>query len=207
MMEVLDDGPPDAAQRLILAHGAGGPMNAPFMNKVARGIAAHGIRVIRFEFPYMRKRREEGRRTGAPDRQPVLIDAWREVIARFAPDAKLFIGGKSLGGRIATMVADEGGVAGVICLGYPFHPPADPGRLRTKHLETLRTPTLIIQGERDPFGSRREVEAYALSSQIRFEWLPDGDHSFKPRAGSGVTEAQNLDCSIAVASAFICDGD
>lgn len=182
-------------------------MDVPFMNRIARGIAEHGVRVIRFEFPYMRRRREEGRRTGAPDRQPVLIAAWREIIEAFRGNARLFIGGKSLGGRIATMVADDAGVAGVLCLGYPFHPPADPARLRTQHLETLRTPTLIVQGERDLFGTREEVARYSLSKEIRFEWLPDGDHSFKPRAASGVTERENVGRAIEAAASFICVWD
>jgi predicted alpha/beta-hydrolase family hydrolase len=201
-VHVLDDGPRDAAHTLILAHGAGGPMDVPFMTRIARGVAEHGIRVIRFEFHYMRRRRESGRRGGAPDRQPVLMEAWRDVIRAF-PSPKLFIGGKSLGGRIASMVADDAGVAGLICLGYPFHPPNNPAKLRTDHLRTLRTPALIIQGERDPFGTRDEVTDYALASQIRFEWLPDGDHSFKPRASSGVREMQNLERAVAAAAAFI----
>ena len=204
IVEVLDDGPRGAAQTFIVAHGAGSGMDTPFMNRIARGVAAHDIRVIRFEFPYMRRRRDEGRRTGAPDRQPVLIQAWREVIETYRAGTKLFIGGKSMGGRIASMVADEAAVAGVVCLGYPFHPPGAPQKLRTAHLETLQTPTLIVQGERDPFGTRQEVASYALSDRIRIEWLPDGDHSFKPRASSGLRETQNLDHAIAAVAAFIC---
>jgi predicted alpha/beta-hydrolase family hydrolase len=204
IVEVLDEGPRGAAQTFIVAHGAGGGMDTPFMNRIARGVAAKDIRVIRFEFPYMRRRREEGRPTGAPDRQPALIQAWREVIEAYRTGTKLFIGGKSMGGRIATIVADEAAVAGVVCLGYPFHPPGAPQKLRTAHLETLQTPTLIVQGERDPFGTRQEVASYALSECIRIEWMPDGDHSFKPRASSGLHETQNLDHAIAAVSAFIC---
>lgn len=115
----------------------------------------------------------------------------------------IYIGGKSMGGRMASLVADELGVAGLICLGYPFHPPGKPDKLRTAHLAGLQTPTLICQGERDTFGQRAEVAGYDLSSAINFEWLPDGDHSFKPRKRSGFTEADNLAAAAAACAAFI----
>jgi len=188
----LIDGPPDAPHTLVLAHGAGGAMDTPFLDTVARGVGERGIRVVRFEFPYMAARRAGGKRGGAPDRQPVLLQAWRDVVAELGGGPKLVIGGKSLGGRMATMVADELRVRGVACLGYPFHPPSQPERLRTEHLETLRTPALIIQGTRDPFGRSDEVATYRLSPTIRIEWLADGDHSFKPRKGSGCTEHEHL---------------
>jgi hypothetical protein len=104
----------------------------------------------------------------------------------------LILGGKSMGGRIASMVADELGVAGLVCIGYPFHPPGRPEKLRTAHLADLATPTLILQGERDPFGLPDEVESYDLSSAIRVEWLADGDHSLKPRGSSGFTASDHL---------------
>lgn len=200
-MVTLADGPPDSRIRFLFAHGAGGPMDSPFMSAVARGLAERGIRVIRFEFPYMAARRE-GKRTGAPDRQPVLLDAWREVIAENGGPA-VFIGGKSLGGRIASMVADELGVRGVVCFGYPFHPPAKPQLLRTAHLHSLRTPALILQGERDLFGTLEEVVRYELSPAIHLEWLRDGDHSFRTRKTSGVTEKENLDRAVELAAAFM----
>lgn len=164
-------------------------MDTPWMTNMARAIAAKNIRVLRFEFPYMAARRE-GKKSGAPDREPVLLEAWRKVIAETGSDA--FIGGKSMGGRMASMVADELSVRGLVCLGYPFHPPGAPEKVRTKHLATLKTPTLIIQGERDPFGTRDDVAGYTLSKSIRIEWLEDGDHSFKPRKSSGFTEAAHL---------------
>jgi len=198
----LFDGPEDAALTLVLAHGAGAPMNAPFMNVVARGVARGGVRVARFEFPYMHARRQRGSR-GAPDRGPVLEEAWAEAIAHLGGGERLVIGGKSLGGRIASMVADRAGVRGLVCLGYPFHPPGKPERLRTKHLEDLRTPALIVQGTRDTFGGREEVAGYRLSRAIRFAWIEDGDHSFKPRASSGRTESQNLDEAIARVQEFL----
>ena len=189
-MNLLYDGPVDAEATLVLAHGAGAPMDSPFMQSMATAVAAGGLRVVRFEFPYMADRRQGERR--GPDRTAVLARAWNEVIVAIGDPARLVIGGKSMGGRIASMIADEAGVAGVVGLGYPFHPPGRPASLRTAHLESLKTPALIVQGERDPLGSRGEVAAYALSPAIRVEWLPDGDHSFKPRKRSGHTTEGNL---------------
>src|SRR4051794_31593915 len=164
-------------------------MDAPWMTNIARAIAAKNIRVLRFEFPYMAARRE-GKKSGAPDREPVLLEAWRKAVAETGND--VFIGGKSMGGRIASMVADELSVRGLVCLGYPFHPPGAPEKLRTKHLEGLKTRTLIVQGERDPFGTRDDVAQYKLSKAIRIAWVADGDHSFKPRKSSGFTENDHL---------------
>ncbi len=187
---------------LVLAHGAGGPMDAPFMSTIAGGIAKAGLRVARFEFPYMHRRRATGKR-GAPDPGPVLMQSWREAIDRLGGGERLVIGGKSLGGRIASMIADEAGVRGLVCLGYPFHPPGKPDQTRTRHLEQLRTPALILQGTRDPFGPPADVANYRLSRSIRIEWLEDGDHSFKPRARSGRTEADNLDAAVNFLAEFI----
>jgi predicted alpha/beta-hydrolase family hydrolase len=114
------------------------------------------------------------------------------VVAELNGGERLVIGGKSMGGRIASMVADEVGARGLVCLGYPFHPPGRPEKLRTAHLETLSTPALIVQGTRDAFGTREDVLGYRLSPAIRVAWLEDGDHSWKPRASSGRTEAQNM---------------
>src|SRR6185436_4276622 len=151
----LYDGPEESKTVFLFAHGAGAAMDTPFMNMVARGLGERGIRVVRFEFPYMAARREAGKR-GAPDRQPVLLETWKRVIAEHGGGER-----KAMGGRMATMVADEAQVRGVVCFGYPFHPPGKPAQLRTAHLETLRTPALIVQGTRDEFGSREEVETYA----------------------------------------------
>jgi predicted alpha/beta-hydrolase family hydrolase len=202
--DLLFDGPDDALTTVVLAHGAGAPMNTPFMNSVARGLAAGGgVRVVRFEFPYMRARRETKRRTGAPDREPVLRNSWKEAVEKLGGGRKLVIGGKSMGGRIASLVADEVGARGLVCLGYPFHPPGRPEKLRTRHLETLRTPALVVQGTRDPFGTPEDVAGYALSPAIRVVWLEDGDHSWKPRASSGRTEAQNMADGIAAIRDFL----
>ena len=191
-MHFLFDGPEKSRDIILLAHGAGGAMDTPFMNIIARGLGERGFRVARFEFPYMAARRTGGKR-GAPDREPVLLDSWRAAVAELGGGPNVIIGGKSMGGRMASMVADELSVRALVCLGYPFHPPGQPAKLRTKHLENLKTPTLIVQGERDPFGTREDVASYKLSPVIRFEWLADGDHSFKPRAASGNTEREHLD--------------
>jgi predicted alpha/beta-hydrolase family hydrolase len=200
--EFLFNGPPTAALTLVLAHGAGGPMDSPFMETIAAGVAKTGVRVARFEFPYMRRRRETGK-GGPPDSGPVLMESWRDTIAKLGGSERLVIGGKSLGGRIASMVADESGVRGLVCLGYPFHPPGKPAQTRTRHLEQMRTPALILLGTRDPFGKPEDVQNYKLSKSIRIEWLEDGDHSFKPRARSGRTEADNLGAAIDYIASFI----
>ena len=201
-MELLTNGSPDAERTLVLAHGAGGPMDGPFMNRVAEGVAACGHRVVRFEFPYMAARRSGGKR-GAPDREPVLLDAWREVVRKLGGGERVSIGGKSMGGRMASLIADELHVRSLVCLGYPFHPPGQPQKVRTKHLAALETPTLIIQGERDPFGTVADVDTYSLSPAIRIEWIRDGDHSFKPRAKSGTTEKENVSRAIDLICRFL----
>lgn len=203
MPDFLIDGSAGAAVTVALAHGAGAAMDSPFMAFFAAGLAAAGHRVVRFEFPYMAARRRDGRQR-PPDRTDVLTDCWRAVIAELAP-ARLVIGGKSLGGRIASMVADEAGVAGLVCLGYPFHPLGKPESLRLEHLQTLRTPTLILQGTRDPFGDRNEVSGYPLSPAISVHWLDDGDHGFEPRALSGRSEQQNLAEALTALTSFIAE--
>ena len=151
----LTDGPADAPWTIALAHGAGLPMDSPFMDYFAEGLAAQHYRVVRFEFPYMATRRSHGGKK-PPDREPKLRETWLEVIESLGPE-RLVISGKSMGGRIASLVADESHVAGLVALGYPFHPVGKPDRLRTEHLAEIMTPTLILQGERDPFGTRDEV--------------------------------------------------
>ncbi len=195
MDPLLIDGPADAPCHLILAHGAGQGADSLFMSTVAHGLAAARLRVVRFSFPYMVRSEIEGRRR-PPDREPILIETWLRVIAEqrgpHGAGKRLVIGGKSMGGRIASLIADEAGVDGLVCLGYPFHPPGRPERRRVAHLSGLRTPTLICQGERDPFGSREEVARYDLSPSIEIVWIADGEHSFKPRRVSGLTPEQNL---------------
>lgn len=201
----LVDGSGDAAWHVILAHGAGADARTPFMSTYARGLARRGneiggIQCLRFEFPYMVRARTTGRRQ-PPDGMTKLRTAWLDAIAetaqRLTPSQRLAVGGKSMGGRIATMVADEAQASAVVVLGYPFHPASRPERTRIAHLADIKTPTLILQGTRDPFGNREDVRGYALSATVSIQWLADGDHSFKPRRRSGMDEASNHETALA----------
>ncbi len=193
----LENGPESAPLTLVLAHGAGAPMDSPFMDAMADGIAALGWRVVRFEFPYMALRRTAGTKR-PPDRAPALLDCWRAVIGTLGPAERLVIGGKSMGGRMASLIADECGVAGLVCLGFPFHGAGKPetAAKRTAHLEELTTPTLICQGTRDPMGGKPLVDSLPLAPAIAVHWLEDGDHSFKPRKSSGLTESDTLQAAV-----------
>ncbi|HBL30499.1 MAG TPA: alpha/beta hydrolase [Acidobacteria bacterium] len=201
MIDWRFDGP-ETGPVLVLAHGAGAPMDSPPLEALAKGLGAAGLRVARFEFPYMRARRTEARRR-PPDRESVLLDTWRAAVAELGGGGGLVLAGKSMGGRMASRIADEVGARGLVCFGYPFHPPGQPAKTRTAHLEDLKTPTLIVQGTRDAFGTPEDVAAYRLSPAIRLVWLEDGDHSFKPRAASGRTEAQNLREAVEAAAGFV----
>jgi len=187
------DEPKDGMPRLsiVLAPGAGAGMGSSFMEQVARSLAAESLRVVRFDFPYMQEAGQTGRR-GRPDAPAVLEQTWLQVVEQLGEPSRLVIGGKSMGGRIASMVADRAGVKGLVCLGYPFHPAGRPQVLRVAHLKGLKTPALFLQGERDALGSRSEIAVYELSPAIRLVFLADGDHSFKPRKSSGRTYEENL---------------
>jgi predicted alpha/beta-hydrolase family hydrolase len=203
---LLIDGPVAAPITVLLAHGAGAPMDSPFMQAIASGLGVGGWRVVRFEFPYMALRRSDGKQR-APDRLSRLLDAFREQVTSLQGQGPLVIGGKSMGGRIASVLVDElaahGDVRGCLCLGYPFHPPGKPLQLRTEHFETLQTPTLILQGERDSFGKRGEVQGYKLSAAVAVQWITAGDHSFKPTRSSGLSEADNWALAVGFASRFL----
>jgi len=179
---------------LLLAHGAGAPMDSPFMDAITTELTAKDIDVIRFEFAYMAARRKGMRKP--PPRAERLAPEFVAAVDATETGQPLFIGGKSMGGRVASLVADDlyrsGRIAGLVCLGYPFHPPAKPDALRTAHLETLGVPTLICQGTRDPFGTKDDVSRYGLCECIDFIWLEDGDHDSKPRKRSGLTQADHI---------------
>ena len=196
MPDFIQDGPEDARFTLLLAHGAGAPMDSASMEATTKALVEAGIRVIRSEFDYMAARRG-GTRKPPPRADKVVPEYLAAVEALGVLSGPLFIGGKSMGGRVASMVADElyaaGRIAGLICLGYPFHPPGKPEQLRTAHLETLECPALIVQGSRDEFGTSKEVATYALSPSIELVWLEDGDHDLKPRKTvSGFSTADHL---------------
>lgn len=195
MIDWLRNLPESAARaRLLLAHGAGAPMDSEFMNAMAESLAAGGIEVWRFEFSYMAARRVGGPKR-PPDGQGRLLECWQQAVAEgregLPEGVPLLIGGKSMGGRMASLIADHEPASGLVCFGYPFHPPGKPEKLRTEHLQTLQTPALILQGSRDRLGSREEVAAYTLSDKIEFVWLDDGDHDFKPRVKSGYRQEQH----------------
>ena len=189
MSDLRFDGPENAKKTVVLAHGAGASMDSEFLKVFAEGLAANGLRVARFEFPYMAKRRIDGKRR-PPDRMDVLLAAYRHIVCAMQAET-LIVGGKSMGGRVASMIADDLEAAGLVCLGYPFHPPGKPEKLRTQHLQNLITPSLFLQGERDPLGTRGEIENYGLSHSITIKYLPDGDHDLKPRKASGRTRDEN----------------
>lgn len=198
MTTFLLDGPETAPVTILLAHGAGAPMDSASMTATAKALAAAGLRVARFEFHYMAARRH-GHRKPPPRAEtvnPEYVKAIADLRAK-GVTGPLVIGGKSMGGRVASMIADEmfskGEISGLLCLGYPFHPPAKPTQLRTKHLAALRTPVLICQGTRDEFGTPDEVATYGLSDRIEMLWLEDGDHDLKPRKSiSGFSAADHL---------------
>ena len=192
---------PANAPILIFGHGAGAGMNSQFLDAFATKLSERSVACVRFEFPYMEKQRSDGRRR-PPDRMPRLEERFSEIYAAVDGNAAL-IGGKSMGGRVASHIADRLKVAGLICVGYPFHPPGKPENTRTSHLLNLNTPTLIVQGERDRFGSKNEVESYGLSSKIHIFWSKDGDHDLKPRRSSGRSHSDNLDECVDAIAKFI----
>lgn len=198
MTVFLSVGPLDARTTLLLAPGAGAPMTSPWMEQVSGLLAGSGLRVRRFDFAYMTARLAGSRRP--PSKAEALVAEYEaavgEALAEMRAGGRLLIGGKSLGGRVASLAAqslfDGGRVAGLVCLSYPFHPPKKPEQLRTRHLKALTCPTLIVQGERDPFGGPSEVAGYGLAPAIAVHWATDGDHDLAPRKSSGATLEGNL---------------
>ena len=185
-----------AGWTLILAHGAGAPMDSQWMAEMAERLAVRGVNVLRFEFPYMAQRRRDGGKR-PPNPQPVLLECWREVFSevRRHVAGPIAIGGKSMGGRMASLLADELGADALVCLGYPFYAAGKPEKPRVAHLAHVKTPTLIVQGERDALGNREAVEAYTLSPAIEVHWLVAGDHDLKPLKASGFSHAQHLEAA------------
>lgn len=194
----------DAKACVIFAHGAGADKNSEFMNIVSEKMVACGVNVLRFNFPYMAKRAEDGKRR-PPDRMPKLLACLTQVIAEYDTDLPIFLMGKSMGGRVAATLAKNEieNIAGVICLGYPFHPQKQPDKLRLEPLQDLVKPVLIIQGDRDALGSKSDIASYSLSAQCEVKFLPDGDHDLKPRVKSGYTHQQHLNSAITLINEFI----
>lgn len=191
-MELLQNGKADLAT-IILAHGAGAGMEHPFMESFATGLANHGMKVIRFNFPYMQKTKDDGKKR-PPDRAPKLLEAYEAVIRETTRnDHPLIIGGKSMGGRIASMLAatSEAPIDGLVCLGYPFHAPGKPEKVRTDHFPDIKVPTLIVQGERDPFGGTALIDTMSFPANFEILIAPDGNHDLTPRKKSGHTQEEN----------------
>ncbi|MCB1519412.1 MAG: alpha/beta hydrolase [Hyphomicrobiaceae bacterium] len=196
--------------RLLLAHGAGAPMTSPFLEDMARLLAERCIETARFEFPYMAERRTGGKRR-PPPKAETLMPSFETAVSDYrrswsGPDVPLLIGGKSMGGRVATLVAEgfyrDGVIAAVVALGYPFHPPKSPDRLRTAHLAAMTCPLLVVQGERDPFGRLCEVQGYRLPAAVTVRWITDGDHDLRPRVAHGVTWRHNLESAADSVASF-----
>ena len=205
--DFLEIGPKNARATILLAHGAGAAMDSPGMTLIAEALAEAELRVVRFEFAYMAQRRSGGSRKPPPKAER-LIPEFEAALETLDTKGPLIIGGKSMGGRIASMIADgllqTKRISGLLCIGYPFHPIGKPDKLRTDHLRDLQTPTLICQGTRDPFGTAEEVAAYELSEAIEITWLEDGDHDLKPRKRvSGFTHADHMQSMAAAVSAWV----
>jgi predicted alpha/beta-hydrolase family hydrolase len=186
----------------VFAHGAGAGQNSEFMQMMAKGIAGHKINVVRFNFAYMQLAEESGKRR-PPDRADKLLSQFTELLNQIDNSLPIFIGGKSMGGRMASMLLEESTAEGCICMGYPFHPPGKPEKLRTQHLLNINKPVLILQGERDTFGKREEIASFNLSQQIQVSYLADGDHSFKPRKASGYNFDGHINLAITQTAEFI----
>jgi len=193
-----------AIAQFIFAHGAGAGSDSEFMQNMATRLSEHAIDVGLFDFEYMQIAKQTNKRR-PPDRAPKLLSYYASILTQAQPNLPLFIGGKSMGGRMASMLAcsSEQPILGVIAFGYPFHPPGKPEKLRTDHFADIACPFLVLQGERDTFGTQEELAIMPMPKQPNYIWLADGDHSLKPRKKSGVTEAQNREVAALGAAQFI----
>lgn len=202
----------------IFSHGAGADMHSDFMMLFAEKLSKRGIRVIRFNFPYMIKRQEDGKRR-PPDRAPKLLAAFENFIQGIVQDNKnsaIVIGGKSMGGRMSSLLlasnalketVDQLPILGAACLGFPFHAPKKEPKDRLDHLKNLSQPLLVVQGTRDIMGTKEEVEGYIrekrISSTIQIRWLGDGNHDLKPRVASGFSHQNHIASAVDLVAEFI----
>lgn len=196
---------------LLLAHGAGAPADTPFLAELATAIAGHTIQVVRFEFAYMQRRRLDGRKR-PPGAMPGLLDEFRaeleSLLAATDPQRPVFVGGKSMGGRVASLLVAEPSlpdrVAGAIGFGYPFHPPGKPDSWRTDHFDRLQCPLCIVQGSRDPFGKPDEVARQSFTrDRVAIHWLAGGDHDFRPPKRQPESQSGLIGQAAAIAASFM----
>ena len=189
---------------LVLAHGAGASQAHPFMVAAGDGLAARGVTIVTFDFVYMEKNKK------LPDRAPRLESCWRAVLAEVRKreaGAAILIGGKSMGGRIASQIAagpaGEEGLAGLVFLGYPLHPPAKPSQLRDAHLPSVKAPMLFVQGEKDAFGTPDELAPVLAKTEAALHVVVGGDHSFTvPKRGGGKAQAAVIEEILDVVARF-----
>lgn len=180
--------------RLLIAHGAGAGQDSTFMHSLRRALAEKGVQTLAIEFTYMQRMRAEKRRRPPPKIECLIeeMSHWCDMLSQ--PDLPtLWLGGKSLGGRVASMLAARDGAAGLALCGYPFHPPGKPDKTRLAHWPEIGCPTLVMQGSRDPFGKREEIEGYDLPANVSVRFLEGGDHDWKPLRISGRNQADLID--------------
>ncbi|WP_395174365.1 alpha/beta family hydrolase [Roseibium alexandrii] len=198
----------DPLATLLLAHGAGAPMDSTFMEKLAGALAENRIASARFEFAYM-----AGRRTGGPKKPPPkadkLIGEFQTALQKLMSEAEgpLLVGGKSMGGRVAAMLSGGGSlpsrVKGVGCFGYPFHPTGKPDvEWRLSPLQEAKRPVIILQGDRDPFGNQSEIAEITLPTSVTLTYLEDGNHDFGPRGKSPATLDGNINAAAQAVAEF-----
>src|SRR2546427_1955221 len=182
--EILKPDPWTTHIAIILAHGAGQGMNSPFMTYFHTELAKRGFLSVKFNFEYMDAKRR------VPDPQPKLRARYRdvvsEIVAQHRPD-RMIIGGKSMGGRVASYIAaDTPGVSGLLFLGYPLHPPGKPDQLRDEHLYSLRLPMLFVSGTKDTFAGQELLVKVVrkIGDNATLVWVEGGDHSLKRGRGN-----------------------
>ncbi|MGR2739826.1 alpha/beta family hydrolase [Billgrantia sp. Q4P2] len=192
------------AGRLLIAHGAGAGQHSPYMRQLRDALAGQGVQTLAIEFGYMQRMQREGRRI-PPSRIDRLVEElsrWCDILTQ-PQGGTLWLGGKSMGGRAASLLAARDQAAGLVLCGYPFHPPSKPDSLRLAHWPLIDCPTLVVQGTRDPFGTQEEVSHYEFAAQVHLHWLEDGDHDWKPRQRSGRTQAELIEEGAAVIATFM----
>lgn len=198
----------DAKALVIFAHGAGADMEHEYIQTLTTMMNQQQLNVLRFNFPYMDKRKVDGKRR-PPDRMPKLIECYQTILSNINTSLPVFIGGKSMGSRVAATIASDKAlmarhnINGIICLGYPFHPVKKIDKLRVTPLQEAQLPIVILQGERDALGSKDEIASYDLPPNCLVHFFTDGDHDLKPRVKSGFTLKQHQTSAVIKMKRFI----